>query len=70
MVEEKQKDEWEERLNEIKEKFMKEFSKITTIDELKELYALHLAKREQIIEELRKQNDIILKTAFKNQNKN
>lgn len=49
-----------------KKEFQQEFSKINDIEELKKVYSIHLAKREEIIDNLRKENQILLKTAFKN----
>ena len=53
-------------LKEIKIRFKKEMEGISDIEELKELYASELARRDKIIMELQQQNEIILKSTFKN----
>ncbi|MFP4119198.1 MAG: hypothetical protein ACLFTH_04040 [Candidatus Woesearchaeota archaeon] len=55
----------EDMLEAFKKEFKKETEGITNIEELKELYSREIARRDKIIAELQKQNDIILKTAFK-----
>ncbi|MGE0792926.1 MAG: hypothetical protein AB7V77_01955 [Candidatus Woesearchaeota archaeon] len=56
------------QLEEFKKQFDEEFTKIHNIDELKEIYALELAKRDKLIDDLQKENKILLKTAFKSKN--
>jgi hypothetical protein len=52
-------------LKELKDRFKEEFKGITDIDELKELYALELAKRDKLIFDLQKQNEIVVKSALR-----
>jgi hypothetical protein len=54
------------RIKELKKVFLDEFSKLDDINQLKELYATELAKRDKIIFELQNENKILLKAAFKN----
>jgi hypothetical protein len=56
----------DEQLNKFKTLFKDELDGITDIEELKELFALEIARRDVIIDELQKQNQIILNSAFKN----
>ncbi len=58
----------EENLKKLKDEFKEEFSKIDDIEQLRDIYATHLAKRDEIIDILQKENEILLKTAFKNKN--
>jgi len=55
----------EKKINHFKEEFKKELEGITNLDDLKELFAREIARRDKIIEDLRKQNEILMKTAFK-----
>ncbi|MFW5865907.1 MAG: hypothetical protein ACOCU6_02315 [Nanoarchaeota archaeon] len=55
----------EDPLKEFEREFHKELEGITDIEQLKEIYAREIARRDKIITNLQKQNDIILKTAFK-----
>ncbi|MGM5481798.1 MAG: hypothetical protein ACQESE_05315 [Nanobdellota archaeon] len=55
----------EEMLEAFKNEFKKELEGIEDITELKDIYAREISRRDKIITELQKQNDIILKTAFK-----
>ena len=48
-----------------KQAFHDEMKDIDDVNELKELYAREIARRDTIIQELQHQNDVILKTAFK-----
>jgi hypothetical protein len=52
-------------LDELKQKFLKEIEGITDIDELKEVYAREIARRDKILLDLQEQNKLILKSAFK-----
>lgn len=58
----------EDVIEKFKKEFEEEFSKITDIERLKDIYSLELAKRDKLISELQKENEILLKTAFKNKN--
>jgi len=49
----------------LKQEFKQELEGITDIDELKEVYAGEIAKRDKLLLELQEKNQIILKTAFK-----
>jgi hypothetical protein len=51
--------------NDFKDAFLEECGSVSTIDELKELYAVHLAKKDILISELQKENQLLLKTMFK-----
>lgn len=53
-------------VEEIKTRFKKELEGISNLDELKDLYATELAKRDKMIFDLQKQNEIILKSTFRN----
>ena len=53
-------------VKEIKSRFKKEMEGISDIEELKVLYASEIAKRDKIIMDLQKQNEIILKSTFRN----
>ncbi len=53
-------------IEELKNIFSKEIDGITDIVELKELFALEIARRDKLILELQKQNELILKSTFKN----
>ena len=53
------------RLEKFKEQFKKEIDGVSDINQLKEIYAREIAKRDKLIEELQQQNDVILKSAFK-----
>ncbi len=55
----------EKKINEFKEEFKKEMEGIKNIEELKDLFAKEIARRDLLIDELRKQNQILMKTAFK-----
>ncbi|MFP4523610.1 MAG: hypothetical protein ACLFNM_03635 [Candidatus Woesearchaeota archaeon] len=55
----------EQSLQEFEEKFAKEIAGICDVDELKSLYAKQIAHRDKQILELQKQNELLLKTAFK-----
>jgi len=55
----------EENINKFKEEFKEEIKGITDIDELKDLFASEIARRDLIIEELKQQNKVLLKSAFK-----
>lgn len=52
-------------VKEIKSRFRKELVGINDIEELKDLYASEIAKRDKIIVELQKQNEIILKSTIR-----
>lgn len=53
-------------VDELKSRFKKEMEGITDIDELKDLYATEIAKRDKIIFDLQKQNELILKSTLRN----
>ena len=53
-------------VKELKARFKKELEGISDIEELKDLYASEIAKRDRIISELQKQNEIILKSTLRN----
>lgn len=55
----------EEQITKFKEELKKEIKGITDIDELKDVFASEVARRDVLIEELRKQNEVLLKSAFK-----
>lgn len=55
----------EDQLEKFKNEFKKELEGIDDIEELKEIYAKEIARRDKIITDLQKQNDIILNTAFR-----
>lgn len=52
-------------LEKFEEQFAQEISGITDLEELKFLYAKEIAHRDNQILELQKQNELLLKTAFK-----
>ena len=58
-------DSQEEKINKFKEAFKKEFKGISDIDELKDLFASEIARRDLMIDELAQQNKVLLKSAFK-----
>lgn len=53
-------------VEELKVRFKKELDGITDIEELKDLYASEIAKRDKLIFDLQKQNEIILKSTIRN----
>lgn len=55
----------EENINKFKEEFKAEIKGITDIDELKDLFSSEIARRDLVIEELKQQNEVLLKSAFK-----
>lgn len=55
----------EEQINKFKEEFKEEIKGITNIYELKDVFAAEIARRDVLIHELRQQNEILLKSAFK-----
>lgn len=55
-----------ESLEELKQKFSKELEGISDLNELKDLFATEIARRDKLILELQKQNEIILRSTFKN----
>ncbi|MGM5480484.1 MAG: hypothetical protein ACQESC_03425 [Nanobdellota archaeon] len=52
-------------LEAFKKEFQKELEGITDIGELKKIYAREIARRDKIITDLEHQNNLLLKTAFK-----
>ena len=56
----------DDQLAQFEEAFKKEIEGIQTIDELKEIYAREIARRDQILNQLQEQNQVLLKSAFKN----
>lgn len=52
-------------LEDLKQAFLKEIQGITDIDQLKDLYAQEIARRDKIILDLQNSNQIIMKSAFK-----
>jgi len=58
-----------DHLEKFKKEFKEELSKIVDIEQLKDIYSTELAKRDIMIDKLQKENNILLKTAFKNKNK-
>jgi len=58
----------DESVQKFKETFKEEFSNINDIKKLKEIYASELKKRDNLIEKLRNENKVLLKTAFKSKN--
>lgn len=52
-------------LEKLKKTFLKELQGITDINELKDLYAQEIARRDKIILDLQNKNQIIMKSAFK-----
>ena len=59
------RDESDISLDELKERFKEELEGVTNIEELKEIYAMEIARRDKLLAELQKQNQIILKSTFK-----
>lgn len=55
----------EEQINKFKEEFKDEIKGISDISELKDLFASEIARRDVLIAQLRSQNEILLKSAFK-----
>jgi hypothetical protein len=55
----------EENINKLMAEFKEEIKGITDIDELKDLFASEIARRDLVIEELKQQNQVLLKSAFK-----
>ena len=53
-------------LEKLKSAFQDEFAGITNIDELKDLYATELARRDKLIAELQTQNHLILQSSLRN----
>lgn len=56
----------DEQLEAFKKKFKDEVKGVTDIEELKEIFANEIARRDKLLDELQKQNQIILNSAFKN----
>ena len=55
----------EANLKKLKEEFQKEIEGITDIDELKELFATEIARRDNLLADLQEQNQLILQSTFK-----
>ncbi len=55
----------ENSLLELKSKFLKEIEGIADIEELKEVYAREIARRDKLLLDLQEQNKLILQSAFK-----
>ena len=55
----------EKNLNKLKDEFKEEIKGIADIHELKDVFASEIARRDKIIQELRQQNEVLLKSAFK-----
>lgn len=55
----------EDSFEQFKEAFKKEMEGITDITELKELFAREIARRDVLLDELQKQNKLILNSTFK-----
>jgi hypothetical protein len=49
----------------LKERFKQEIAGITDIEQLKELYAIEIAKRDKLLSELQEQNKIILQSSLR-----
>ena len=49
---------------ELKKQFKQELAGISDIEELKEVYATELAKRDQLLAKLQEQNQLILRSTF------
>lgn len=54
-----------ENLEKLKSEFQKEMEGITDIDELKELFATEIARRDVLLADLQEQNQLILQSTFK-----
>ncbi len=57
----------QEQLEKLKQKFLKEVEGITDINELKEVYAREIARRDKLLIELQEKNDLLFRSAIKNQ---
>ncbi len=55
----------DDTFNQFKTKFKKEIDGIIDIDELKELFATEIARRDTLLKELQEQNKLILNSTFK-----
>ena len=60
------KDKTQEVLKKLKKEFLKEIEGITDIEELKEVYAREIARRDKLLAELQEKNDLLFKSAIKN----
>ena len=54
-----------DQLAKFREAFKEELVGITDIEELKELFATEIARRDRLIQELRDQNQVILKSSMR-----
>lgn len=54
----------QEQFEKFKETFKEEFASLS-LEELKDLFATELAKRDKLISELQEQNKLLLQSAFK-----
>jgi len=63
---ESEKDKSQEVLEKLKKEFLKEVEGITDIEELKEVYAREIARRDKLLAELQEKNDLLFKSAIKN----
>ena len=55
----------EDEFEQFKSAFKKEMEGITDIDELKELFATEIARRDTLLNKLQEQNKLILNSTFK-----
>ncbi len=49
----------------LKEQFKREIAGITNIEELKDIYASEIAKRDKLLAYLQEQNEILIKSALR-----
>lgn len=52
-------------LEKLKEVFQEEFKTIDSLDELKDVFATELARRDKIIADLQEQNKLLLQSVFR-----
>lgn len=52
-------------LEQLKEVFKEEFAAIDSVQELKDLFATELARRDKIIADLQEQNKLLLQSVFR-----
>jgi hypothetical protein len=60
------KDSADDNFEKLKKSFLKEVEGIKDIDELKEVYAREIARRDKLLAELQEKNELLFKSAIKN----